>query len=650
MRDAELLDHAPGRRDHAPRRVAAAAQRLEDRLAAQRDGLDRGGSLSDPQHAHDIEAAAAGARHRARSPQRGDRRAGQHRVGAAPVAAAAGRGERPVERGLGRADLAEARQRERVHRVRLRLAGGVTGRRQLVGRGRNRVGGGAQRLRIGEDGELTGKAGVPGPQAVRTGGEPSELVDCTRCRADLASRQQRFAPVEGQIGAGRIGSVEPRERASEQARCERQVVARQRPPARRREVACRALAEAPTVRVDRSDLAQVLVRLLEVPPNGLVVLDRLPDPALQPVGEAPVELGARALQQAPVGRVADQHVMEAQRRLAEKRAGVGLDELAVPQRFEPRVEVGADLARQQVGDAPRARTACRRPRRVPGSCAPPGAAARCGQRAAPGWSAASPGRPARPRVIHRSPSRLSAPSCTSMRTSSPTNSGLPSLVASTRPATAAGSVVGADHAGGQPRRRAGVETGERHHVVHETIGGQQGRAAPRAAPVAPPPGPAAAPRCSTARDARRGRAAAARPTAGRRSRAPPAARPRARRASAGRRRRSLRATAACRRGAPRPRRRCGPARARLPGPPPRPPPAGRRHSRRRRCAGACAGRRRAARRRRRPPRRSGRSVPLPGLRDGARARRSAATCRGPAIRGSRPVARGASQPRCRRPP
>ena len=42
-------------------------------------------------------------------------------------------------------------------------------------------------------------------------------------------------------------------------------------------------------------------------------------------------------------------------------------------------------------------------------------------------------------VVQRSPSRLSAPSCTSMRTSSPTNKGLPSLVARTRPAMAAGS-------------------------------------------------------------------------------------------------------------------------------------------------------------------------------------------------------------------
>ncbi len=81
--------------------------------------------------------------------------------------AAAGRGERAVERGLAGADLAEPRERERVHRVRLRFAGGVARRRQLVGRRRDRVGGGAQRLRIGEHGELAGEAGVPRAQALR---------------------------------------------------------------------------------------------------------------------------------------------------------------------------------------------------------------------------------------------------------------------------------------------------------------------------------------------------------------------------------------------------------------------------------------------------------------------------------------------------
>ena len=76
-------------------------------------------------------------------------------------------GERAVERRLAGADLAEPRERQRVHEVRLRLAGGVAQRRQLVGRGRDRVGGRAQRLRVGEHGELAGEAGVPGAQALR---------------------------------------------------------------------------------------------------------------------------------------------------------------------------------------------------------------------------------------------------------------------------------------------------------------------------------------------------------------------------------------------------------------------------------------------------------------------------------------------------
>src|SRR5206468_355553 len=114
----------------------------------------------------------------------------------------------------------------------------------------------------------------------------------------------------------------------------------------RGEVARCPLAEGAPLRVDRPELAQVPVRLLEVPPDRLVVLDRLPDPALDPLRETTVQLRPRVLQQAPVGRVADQHVMEPQGRLAEEPAGGGLDELAAPERFEPRIE-GADLARQQ---------------------------------------------------------------------------------------------------------------------------------------------------------------------------------------------------------------------------------------------------------------------------------------------------------------
>ena len=169
LRDAELLDHLARRRDHAARRVGAAAQRFEHALAAERDGFDRRRALRDAQHAHDVEAAAAGARHRARSPERRERRAGEHGVGAAAIAGAARRGERLVERRLARADLAEPRQRLRVDEVRLRLAGGVAERGQLFGRGGDRVGRRVQRLRRGQHGELAGEAGVPGAETAARG-------------------------------------------------------------------------------------------------------------------------------------------------------------------------------------------------------------------------------------------------------------------------------------------------------------------------------------------------------------------------------------------------------------------------------------------------------------------------------------------------
>ena len=133
--DAELLDGAPRRRDHPPRGVDAAAQRLEHRLTPERDGLDRRRALRDAQHAHDVEAAAARARDGARAEQRRDRRAREHAVRAAPVARAPRGGQRAIERGLRLADLAEPRERGRVHGVGLGLAGDVADRGQRRRRG-----------------------------------------------------------------------------------------------------------------------------------------------------------------------------------------------------------------------------------------------------------------------------------------------------------------------------------------------------------------------------------------------------------------------------------------------------------------------------------------------------------------------------------
>src|SRR5262249_44902770 len=152
----------------AARSVDAAAQRLQHALARERDRLDRGRALRDPQHAHDVEAAAARARDRARTPERGERRAREYGVGAAAIADAARGRERLVERRLAGADLAEARERLRMDEVRLGLAGGVLELREVECRGRNPLRDRMQLLGRRHDGELPGEAGMPSAEALGT--------------------------------------------------------------------------------------------------------------------------------------------------------------------------------------------------------------------------------------------------------------------------------------------------------------------------------------------------------------------------------------------------------------------------------------------------------------------------------------------------
>src|SRR5262249_56840822 len=90
---------------------------------------------------------------------------------------------------------------------------------------------------------------------------------------DVAGGEQRFAPIERQIGASEIAAVEPVDGAPEQAARQRQIVASERSAAGRRQIPHRALAEGAPVRVDRPELAQMLVGLLEMPADRLVVLD-----------------------------------------------------------------------------------------------------------------------------------------------------------------------------------------------------------------------------------------------------------------------------------------------------------------------------------------------------------------------------------------
>ena len=111
-------------------------------------------------------------------------------------------------------------------------------------------------------------------------------------------------------------------------------------------------------------------------------------------------------------------------------------------------------------------------------------------------------RRARPPVVQRSPSRLSAPSCTSMRTSSPTKSGIALAGREHAPGDRGRQLVGADHVGGEARRRAGVEAGERHDVGDEAAGHGERRARVAQLGAGRHQHAAAARRCSTAPGAR----------------------------------------------------------------------------------------------------------------------------------------------------
>ena len=204
------------------------------------------------------------------------------------------------------------------------------------------------------------------------------------------------------------------------------------------------------------------------------MLGRVAHLPLDPVGETRMQLGARALQEPAIGRVADQHVVEAQGRLAEEPAGVGLDELAAAERFEPRIEI-ADLAGQKVRDG--------RARELPPDHRGPlehGALLRTepldtgrqqgldGGRHLEGGDL-DPGDPpvALPlerAVVHEHAHQLADEERVALaRGQHPSGDRRRQL-------------VGADHVRGQPRGRAGVETGERHDFVHEAAGCGQRRA------------------------------------------------------------------------------------------------------------------------------------------------------------------------------
>src|SRR5262249_43582028 len=116
----------------------------------------------------------------------------------------------------------------------------------------------------------------------------------------------------------------------------------------RSEVLRSPLAQRPPPTVERTQLTQVLMGLLEMPADGLVLVADAPGRGLEPVREAGVELRARALQEPAVGRVADQPVVKLEGSLTGERSRLDLDQLAAPQRFESRVEFRTLLGRQQI--------------------------------------------------------------------------------------------------------------------------------------------------------------------------------------------------------------------------------------------------------------------------------------------------------------
>ena len=192
-----------------PRSASSTAWHRFD--AASTDGR-RGG---DAQQAHDVEAAAAGARHRARAEERGVRRGAEHRGDAAAVV-----GARAPRRARGRAP-APRRRPGRGARAARRAPGGPwpgpTPSPSSVS-----VSAAALRLRVGGDADPRGSvrptscaakhaahAASRGSPAAR----PAELLHERPRRGAVAGREQALAPIKQQLGPRRgVGLGEQGER------------------------------------------------------------------------------------------------------------------------------------------------------------------------------------------------------------------------------------------------------------------------------------------------------------------------------------------------------------------------------------------------------------------------------------------------------
>ena len=160
---------------------------------------------------------------------------------------------------------------------------------------------------------------------------------------EIADLEQRLAQLGKEREPPRIERLQQRRGPLEQVRGRRHVAAFECAAARGGELGRGALADRTRVVVDRAELEQVTVGLLEVVAEDLLVLG-LPLPVavdlLGPVREPLVQVGARPLEHAVVRSVADQDVLETE--VVRRGRPVGADELLLGERCQVRVHLGAN--------------------------------------------------------------------------------------------------------------------------------------------------------------------------------------------------------------------------------------------------------------------------------------------------------------------
>ncbi len=157
----------------------------------------------------------------------------------------------------------------------------------------------------------------------------------------LAGFREELEPALDILREERVGALE-------QVRGGRRVAARERPASRRGQPPGAVGTERAAVVVERPELGQIAMRLLEVVAEDLLVLRRaLAVDAVGPLDELLVERGPRALEDRVVGGVANEDVVEAEGVLLRPRV-VRANELLLGERVQVDVELGLHALRREV--------------------------------------------------------------------------------------------------------------------------------------------------------------------------------------------------------------------------------------------------------------------------------------------------------------